>query len=271
MMALLFVSIILGMSAPLMSKKIERERANVSESANVSYAVPSGAIMFFERSSCPDGWTVVDAAGHYPRIAEVNNQGKATDVGSTLEQMVHRHKHVSPFMQALNSSALVNSFRYGPFRNLSSYSEDKNGGKVLGDGYYPILEASRLYVNSAGEAKKNAEEVDYKITGTAGFLLRAISTGGGDFNNWYMFTSDGENRVEALSVAGPKIVNLPICPNRTEDSVMENTCKSGYSYVAYNQGYRQITVKNQPYLENMAIVGGENRPNSIIWLACKKD
>ncbi len=54
--------------------------------------------MFFDLSRCPDGWDFVgdEYIGHYPRIVGESDDNGA---GEQLEQMVHRHKHISPFMQ----------------------------------------------------------------------------------------------------------------------------------------------------------------------------
>ncbi len=285
--ALLIGSLILGAAAPLITKQIKNEGSSTIErEILIKNLFPKGAIMFFERTDkkCPDGWSPVATAangldGYYPRIAMEG----ASEIGQKKEQMVHKHKHVSPALFALNGSSFANTFRYGPFRNSNARAEGgKTGLSVYGDGLYPMLEAARITLKSDGTIKEGSEK-EYDVTANASFLLRAFSVSGEDNNNWYMHTSDGMNRMEQFSVAGGNAVQIPVCPNRSVDdelsgSACEYTGSEGsktiksYSYDAVASGNkRRITVNNHPYMEDMPLVGDENRPNSIVWLACKKN
>ena len=276
MIALLIGSIALGMAAPMITKQVKQNNYVDAERRiidnKINNIIPNGAIMFFRTSPCPDGWApVTGLGGFYPRIADVNQRGTYIDenpIDSTLEQMVHKHKHVSPYSQAIYSQGEVNSFRYGPFRNGHSLTDGKTNA-ICGDhpdcksGGYPELKATRA--NS-----KDENEKEYDINTGAGYLIRSFTNNGQDFNNWFTYTSDGVNRVEYISVGGGDAVAMPICPNRADDDDT-NGCKQPYSFLAkYDKTTRTIHINNQPYLENMPLVGEENRPNSVVWLACEK-
>jgi len=286
-MALLIGSLLLGAAAPIITKQIKNEGiSSIEREILIKNLFPKGAIMFFERTDkkCPDGWSPVATAangldGYYPRIAMEGD----SEIGRKKEQMVHKHKHVSPALFALNGSAYANTFRYGPFRNSHTRADGgKSGLSVYGDASYPILEAARVNLKSDGTIKEGTEK-EYEITGGSLYLLRAFSSSGEDANNWYMHTSDGMNRMEQFSVSGGNAVQIPVCPNRSADdelsgSACEYTGSEGsktirsYSYEAVANGVkRRITVSNHPYMEDMPLVGNENRPNSIVWLACKKN
>lgn len=284
LITLAIVGVAIGTAAPLISKSMRNSQiSNLeimqlrNEIEELKRAVPKrNSIIFTTDSSCPDGWSpVTGLGGHYPRIAEVNNN-VGVGVNNELEQMVHKHKHVSPYIQAIDSSAFTNSFRYGPFRNSHSRAAGgKDGIPVYGDGEYPELEAAKATVKSDGSLGK---ETEYVESGGSAYLIRGHSSSGEDANNWYMYTSDGMNRDETLSVAGGKAVTFKTCPNRDEnDAICKPSPNIGanpneFSYEATSNGItRKITVANMPYLADMAIVGEENRPNSVIWLACKKD
>jgi len=251
MMTLLIVSIALAAAAPLLSRQMKNATVRnlpVTGGDNI----PAGAIMFFELPRCPEGWEPVvtnanGLSGFYPRLAGEND----TEIGTTKEQMVHKHKHVSPFLQALGGDESVGSTRYGPFMSSHSYASG-----VMGDYVYPTF--SGLYRGSP-----------YTIKSTNTYLLRGIKSDK-DFNNWYFYTSDGMNRYESLPVSGPLNANILTCPNRDESGVCSNP-NPEFSYVANgDEGNGTIVVKNLPYLNEMPLVGNENRPNSVVWLACKK-
>ncbi len=278
MVALLVGSIALGMAAPMITKQIRQNNFVDAEQRiirnQIDNIIPEGAIMFFNARRCPTGWApVTNLGGYYPRIANVDADGTYNDDynnGDLIEQMVHKHKHVSPYLQALNAESEVNSFRYGPFQN-SNYRANGKNHQVCGDypdcnlnnANYPELSATKG--NSSGE-----NQSDYNISVSAGYLLRSFLNSGQDWNNWYTFTSDGVNREEYLSVSGGEAVKIPVCPNRSEDDDI-NGCKATYSYKAkYDDKTRTIFVENQPYLKNMPLIGDENRPNSVVWLACQK-
>ena len=271
---LLIGSIALGMSAPMITKQIKAQnmtdtqfqvlQRQIEELRRNQSDVEDDAVMFYASDSCPENWAKLDDFGGY--YLRIQNTGET--IGSIKEQMVHKHKHVSPLIQALDSSAYVNAFRYGPFRNDHSRAAGGSSGQsVFGDMEYPNFKSKR-----GNEAGENA--TDYNITSSASYLLRSFSSSGEDFNNWYMFTSDGMNRKEYLSISGGEAVEIPICPNRSEqDGTSDVPCEKGmtYNYKAKSSGTtRTIYVNNQPYLESMPLVGEENRPNSLVLTACVK-
>ncbi len=257
MIAVLIGSIALGMAAPMITKQIKTQNFTDTqfdvlrrqiEELRESQGVPTGAIMFFDLHRCPDGWDFVgdEYIGDYPRIV---GEGNDNEVGEQLEQMVHKHKHISPFMQAITDGDGSNNFRYGPFRV-------KNGAglNVYGDADYKVislLEKGKVYTPS--------NESSLLFTGYS------ISV---DNNNWYTFTSDGMNRVEKLRAYNGNIASILTCPNRDEGNQI---CQSGDNSYSFNtrSGY-SLEVKNIPLLEDMPLVGDENRPNSVKWLACRK-
>ena len=271
MMALLISSVALGAAAPLITKQIKTANNNVVD------PFPNHSIMFFNLNRCPDGWVPVNPEfiGHYPRIIGEGEGGHGGRLNTTLEQMVHKHKHVSPFLAAMNGSGYVNSFRYGPYSNLNSRTAGKdvfeNEAAVRGDNDYPELEAAKetVKLDKENESVTVTGETDYNVTANSTLLMRGWGASGMDFNNWYLYTSDGMNRNETLSV-GSYIQSFPVCPNKpnVEDDV---NCTDDYSYIAMvNNARRQIVVKNPPTMDDMVVVGDENRPNSVQWLACER-
>lgn len=114
MITLLIVSIFMAASAPLMTKTYKQSVRQV-EVQQPEGGGPAGAIMFFELSTCPEGWEPVsaDLENYYPRITAQENNDQ---IGTTMEQMVHRHKHVSPIMapRGQASKGAINIYRYGP-------------------------------------------------------------------------------------------------------------------------------------------------------------
>ena len=250
MMTLLIFSIALAAAAPLISGQMKRSMIqNIHAEQD---AVPKGAIMFFDdRKTCPDGWKAVvtsssGLSGYYPRLAQEGD----SEIGQKKEQMVHKHKHVVLELQAINALATVNYFRYGPFRNKNSYANS-----VLGDRNYPVISTD---YNG---------KLNYSLSADTSQLLRGGSYVD-DGNNWYAYTSDGLNRWESLSVLGGDTVRALTCPNRDE----AGTCKENNTAFSFVNGYgNTVKINNLPFLSDMPLVGDENRPNSVVWLACRKE
>ena len=182
-------------------------------------------------------------SGYYPRLAQEGD----SEIGQKKEQMVHKHKHVVPELQAINALATVNYFRYGPFRNKNSYANN-----VFGDMSYPI------------------PSISYNGTDIPATTTQLLRGGGyqGDSDNWYAYTSDGSNRWEYFSISGGAVAKILTCPNRDSS----NVCSSNNPISSYisNKGYT-VKVNNLPFLSDMPLVGDENRPNSVVWLACRKE
>ena len=215
--------------------------------------LPKGAIMFFNLTSCPDGWSAItDMGGHYPRIATYKD-GKLSDtINSTKEQMVHRHKHISPFMQVpKNEGVYGNLFRYGPTK--SRYTKVNITGDTDGKFDYPAFSL----LDDGTEAY---------LEGTQ--LLTGFDSTG-DNNNWYAYTSDGMNRREIFRGYSDKVYSILTCPNKDEN---DKICKKTGNYIQYtSQNGSNMTMKfDNPHYDYMPLVGSENRPNSVVWLACQK-
>ena len=224
--------------------------------------------MFFNRDDCPNGWKKIDGAeGRYLRI-----KTSAESNGQKIEQMVHKHKHDVPRGDALTSKASVNSTRYGPFRSEQANKK----GDIYGDRVYNQLLSDYYNVKSkTGEVTLNEANKPAKEYASA--LITSGGYGGEDNNNWYFYTSDGMNRQEYMRTSGGYVSSFSVCPNRGGASVCnESSSGSGvvkpFTFEVNIDGHiRQITVKNLPYLSDMALVGEENRPNSIAYLACEKE
>ena len=211
-------------------------------------------LCFFNSRTCPDGWKpLVDSEGvqydgYYPRIGAEGS----SEIGTIKEQMVHKHKHVSPFLPYYGLQ-MKNQLRYGPYSYPGSlwtyYPMD-----VRGDGWnYPQIPNVAHYQNSV-----------YVPNGS--LSNRAISFYGvGYQGEWHYntiaYTSDGVNTTERLfgirdNNVNMMVKNFTVCPNRDEN---DRICKpAGNNY-------------NIPYLAEMPLVGDENRPNSIVLLACQRD
>ena len=145
--------------------------------------------MFFDLHRCPDGWDFVgdEYIGHYPRIV---GEGNDNEVGEQLEQMVHKHKHISS--------------------QIDDYSS-----------------------NISKHTRHNPSGLSSSVSLTIG-TYRGIAGGGR-----LTYTGDGMNG---------KDLEILTCPNRDEGNKI---CKETYS-------------------PNMPLVGNENRPNSVKWLACRR-
>ena len=277
MVALLIGSVALGFSAPLITKQI---KANNSAGAEhmimdrmIKKAVPVGAVMFFNLSTCPDGWMpLVDnngntLDGYYPRIAGE----RSPELGKTKEQMVHRHKHVSPKLtDSLGGTDLfpITDFRYGPYTPNSF--NPVGPLQIYGDGEYEKDTHFRNYYmvrNYNGGILQGADNYLEGPNSNKFFIP----------NQWFAYTSDGMNNIETHYSKRRDINNLyevkiPVCPNREEN---ETICKKDvgapFSFNRYNEDGSTVTVKGTtPYLKDMPLVGNENRPNSIVLLACQR-
>ena len=278
LVALLIGSLILGFSAPMISKQIKHNNFSDTQTQIINRQIeqiktqnndlieeikelktkiatseiPSHTIAFFNRTDCPKGWNAVKDKngkainGYYPRIA---NEGDE-EIGKTKDQMVHRHKHVSPFLTGY-SIQQINQLRYGPYNYPTKLWNASFNQEVTGDESYP--EAPSMY-NS-----HHASEY-YANSWGGQFSLYSYGYPGMGHGFWLTYTSDGMNRKEGLfglnSSGTDAIIDVTVCPNKDEG---DKICKpSGNNY-------------NFPYLKDMPLVGDENRPKSIIWLACEKD
>ncbi len=219
--------------------------------------VPKGAIMFFNLTSCPDGWSAItNMGGRYPRIATYKDGKLADAINSTKEQMVHRHKHVSPLIVAASSGrSQANTFRYGPYR--AAYTKFYPSGDTDGKYSYPDFNFYR-----AGTS--------YKVYASgAGQGLTSGGLASPDNNNWYAYTSDGMNRVEIIGGASDSAYTILTCPNKDENDAV---CKKTGNKLQYTDsgGKSMVMTFNNTHYDYMPLVGTENRPNSVIWLACQK-
>ena len=258
--ALLIGSVALGMAAPMITKQIKTQNFADTErrlmNQRIDNVFPKNSVMFFNSRTCPDGWKpLVDSEGvqydgYYPRIGAEGS----SEIGTIKEQMVHKHKHVSPFM-AYMGLPMINQHRYGPYSFPGRLWVSTFNRNVIGDGTYPTL---TLYKDGNGNFVPASSSIDSHPVSFFGVGYP------GTFNyNTITYTSDGMNREEGLfgisrsadSVSGYNIKPLTVCPNRDEDNEI---CKpSGNRY-------------DIPYLEEMPLVGDENRPNSIVLLACQR-
>ncbi len=236
MIALLIGSLALGMAAPMITKQIKaqnmtdtqfrvinrqadelrdlvndlmEEIEDLRNNNNDNNGVEDGAVMFYATTSCPENWAKITGfGGYYLRI-----QKAGETIGSIKEQMVHRHKHVSPFLSH-NSNAMSNTHRYGP------YAPNNADVGALGDGSYTAAPSS-THILSGG---------DYSA---------AV------YNKWFLYTSDGMNRSETLSRTRSKLYSVLTCPNRDEgDSICK---KSGNQYnIPYLSNMPLVGNENRP-------------------------
>ena len=161
---------------------------------------------------------------------------------------MHNHKHVSPFL-AIYSLANINQLRYGPYNFSTKLWQSSFNQEVAGDGVYPSV--SSMYWTSGADYYPNSWGGVYSLY-SYGYPHR-----GNGF--WPTYTSDGMNRKESLFGLNKdgidSILNVTLCPNKDVDNKI---CKaSGNNY-------------GIPYLKDMPLVGNENRPKSIVLLACEK-
>ena len=82
MISLLIGSLILGYSAPIIAKQIKHNNMSdvqvqvlnrkIEELRRTQANIPSGAVMFFNLPTCPDGWSDISSNwnGRFPRFAE---------------------------------------------------------------------------------------------------------------------------------------------------------------------------------------------------------
>lgn len=214
------VGIALGTATPLISKTMKHNAGTdialqhlqnqIDDLRRNQSNVEDGAVMFYATENCPENWAKINGfGGHYLRI---QNDGET--IGSVKEQMVHRHKHVSPYI-SFNNSTMSNSFRYGPFAPDNEAEDDP----YFGDIKYP---------------KANFN-----------FFLGGPSYPGASYSNWYLYTSDGMNRTETLSKQGLGNYTILTCPNRDEGDAV---CKpSGNEYdIPYLTGMPLVGNENRP-------------------------
>ena len=264
MIALLIGSLVLGASAPMISKQLKRNsvtdtqlqvlQRQIEQLRINQNSVESGAVMFFRRTSCPEGWSVIkNKGGYYLRIAQVNDDGvivETKNIGDTLEPMVHKHKHVSPFM-AYYGAPMMNQLRYGPYMFPGTKYSSSFNKNVQGDYSYP--EAPNMSHKGSGNYGPSS------YTGNA-YAFYGVGYPDAYHYNTFTYTSDGMNREEQLfgikTSSSMDMKSVTVCPNRDEGNAI---CKpSGNNY-------------SIPYLSEMPLVGNENRPKSILLLACEKE
>ena len=257
LITLAIVGIAMGSAAPLISKTmknsqvsnfqlqyLQRQIDELRNELSDSQSVPDGTVSFFYRTSCPPGWAAITGLdGHYLRI-----KASAETLGEVKEQMVHKHKHVSPFMQSISDGDNANTFRYGPLRSYHSLGSSIKGDKST------AYDLGSFLQNGAAYTPYNGSTV----------LLTGIGTSS-DNNNWYAYTSDGMNSWETMKTANSNVANILVCPNKDDGNKICNPSNNSFSYVG--DGYN-MTVKNTPFLAEMPLVGNENRPNSISLIAC---
>ena len=258
LITLAIVGIALGSAAPLISKtmkhnvgtdiQIQLLQRQIEELKNEQ----KDSVVFFASNSCPPGWAKLTGFdGHYLRI-----QSSGETVGSVKEQMVHKHKHVSPYMTS-NAYNTANYMRYGPFRvEMTDYGTAGILGlnqNAVGDRVYP--KAQNL-VNVSGAFVSGI----YNLNNTNyAYSLYGLTSPGVFAYSWFTYTSDAVNRTESLvftpDTVGLSTKDVTVCPNRDEGDAV---CKpTGNPY-------------GVPYLADMPLVGNENRPNSLVLTACVK-
>ena len=77
------------------------------------------------------------------------------------------------------------------------------------------------------------------------------------------------NRVETIKGAQNNFYNILTCPNRDEN---DSICQKENNKIKYTSEAKydmEINYKN-PHYDYMPLVGDENRPNSVKWLACRR-
>lgn len=103
-MALVIGSIILGMAAPMITKQMKNENI---ESVQIEILkktiIPSGAIMFFDRADCPDGWAPLGSkyngryfkvAGNYTICDKAGEKSDGTCNGSAVKTVTDNNRGV---------------------------------------------------------------------------------------------------------------------------------------------------------------------------------
>ncbi len=82
--AMVIGSIILGMAAPMITKQMKNENIESVQLEIIKKTlIPSGAIMFFDRAECPDGWTALNSDGAFIRDigGEADERGVIQECG----------------------------------------------------------------------------------------------------------------------------------------------------------------------------------------------
>lgn len=185
MIVVLIGAIALGMSAPMISRQLKNEtltntqmqilQRQIDRLKENQSGVEDGAVMFYATDSCPENWAKITGFGGY--YLRIQNAGET--IGSIKEQMVHRHKHVSPIVH-YDSANVGNVFRYGPFK--SSYAN------IFGDGTYDTKPTTFPPLSTGNYSDSTTGSIAY--------------------------TSDGMNRKETLMRKNKYFYDVTVCPNR---------------------------------------------------------
>ena len=218
--ALLIGGLILGIAAPMISKQIKNNtltdtqlqvlQKQINDLKRNQNGVEDGAVMFYATDSCPENWAKLSGFGGY--YLRIQNAGET--IGSIKEQMVHRHKHVSPII----AQVMVNNARYGPY--ASSHSS------IIGDATYPARPSSV------------PNDLYFPYPHTAGW----------GYGTWFNYTSDGMNRVEKIMRHSTysTVYDVKTCPNRDEgDTVCKNDGSNNYD-VPYLSDMPLVGDENRP-------------------------
>lgn len=148
MIALLLGSLALGMAAPMITKQMKHEDLAYAQYETLKRTiVPSGAIMFFDRANCPDGWTPLDnkyngryfkVAGDYTICDKDGENNNGSCVGSSVATVTNNKAGV------FSGDAIRNIT--GEF---SAYEMGRYGDADLVNGAFEI--APRDGVNGASD------------------------------------------------------------------------------------------------------------------------
>ena len=142
LMTLLIVSCLLAMCAPLFSK-----RANSNFALEASLIIPSGAIMYFDLESCPNGWSPLTET--HPEAANAfirNISGTAREKGSVENSAVP------------NITGMTNGEQSGRVTNEGAFYSTSGGVARGGDYggnllYFDASRVSEVYQNGVTEAR----------------------------------------------------------------------------------------------------------------------
>ena len=91
LIALLIGSLILGMSAPLITKQIKNQtltdtqlqilQRQIDALRTNQAGIPAGTVVFYDGTSCPEGWDLLTRTYPNARGAFIRNVGDATSIG----------------------------------------------------------------------------------------------------------------------------------------------------------------------------------------------
>ncbi len=129
--ALLIGSIMLGMAAPMITKQMKNENI---ESVQIEILkktiIPSGAIMFFDRADCPDGWDPLNSkyngryfkvAGNYTICDKDGENSDGTCVGSAAVTVTDNNRGVFSGDAIRNIEGHFSSYEMGRY-GVSTYT-----------------------------------------------------------------------------------------------------------------------------------------------------